>query len=65
MSPLNIMKQTLDQLYVGLWCCHFLLPQHSNPPSVGMTTPHFKVGAGTFDTYTMLTLGVKLTTVLV
>lgn len=38
MHPLNIRKQTellsSDQLYVGLWCCHFLLPQISNPPSV-------------------------------
>ena len=49
---------TLDQLYVALWCCHFLLPQDSNPPSVGLTTPHFNVGAGTL-------LFVKLTVVLV
>ena len=30
---------TLDQLFVGLWRCRFLLPQDSNPH---LTTPHFK-----------------------
>lgn len=47
---------TSDQLFVGLWRCHFLMPQDSNPPSVSLTTPHFnfnrprgaQVGTSTF-----------------
>ena len=42
MSPLNSRKQTkatvlltLDWLFGGLWCCHFLLPQESNLDNVG------------------------------
>ena len=46
MLPSIIRKQTAPltshQLFVGLWRCRFLLPQDSNPPSVLLTTPHFR-----------------------
>lgn len=33
---------SLIQIFVGLWCRHFLLSQDSSVPSVRQTTPHFK-----------------------
>lgn len=72
-SILNRRKQTvvltLDQLFVGLWCCLFLPSKDSNLPSVHLTTPHFntprgaQVGASTFVISTMWPLGMKMKTV--
>lgn len=33
---------SLIQIFVDLWCRHFLLPQDSSVPSVPQTTPQFK-----------------------
>ena len=61
---------TSDQRFVGLWRCHFLLRQVSNPPSVHLTTPRFKtdtprgaeVGTSMFAFNTTWALGVNMTT---
>ncbi len=63
MHPLNSRKNTapltLDQVFVGEWHNHFLLPQYSNAATLRLTTPHFKtntpmgaqMGANTFATH--------------
>ena len=33
---------TLDQLFIGLWCCRILLPQDGNLPTVRLTRVHCK-----------------------